>query len=73
MHLDPAYDYASEIRSELIVDGKREMRVFPVEDQFAAEIDYFAECIRDNKEPAESGAEALADVRIIEQLYESSL
>jgi predicted dehydrogenase len=73
MHLDPAYDYAGEIRSELIIDGKREMRVFPAEDQFAAEIDYFAECIRDDKEPAESGAEALADVQIIEKLYESTL
>ena len=73
MHLDPAYDYAGEIRSELILDGKRETRIFPREDQFAAEIDYFAECVRDGREPAQSGAEALTDVRIIEQLYRSSL
>jgi predicted dehydrogenase len=72
MHLDPVYDYTSEIRSELILDGKRETRLFPREDQFAAEIDYFAECIREGKEPAESGAEALTDVRIIEELYKSA-
>jgi len=72
MHLDPVYDYASEIRSDLIIDGKRESRVFPVEDQFAAQIDYFSECIRENREPAQSGAEALTDVRIIEQLYAQS-
>lgn len=68
MHLDPAYEYAGEIRSELIVGGAREVRVFPREDQFAAEIDYFAACVRDGREPAQSGAEALADVRIIEEL-----
>jgi predicted dehydrogenase len=68
MHLDPVYDYTAEVRSELILDGKRELTVFPREDQFAAEIDYFAECIRDGKEPAQSGAEALKDLRIIEQL-----
>ncbi|MEO8126418.1 MAG: Gfo/Idh/MocA family oxidoreductase [Bryobacteraceae bacterium] len=73
MHLDPAYDYAGDIRSELIVDGKRETRIFPREDQFAAQIDYFAECVREGREPAQSGAEALTDVRIIEQLYRSTL
>ncbi len=73
MHLDPAYDYAGEIHSELILDGKRETRIFPREDQFAAEIDYFAECVRDSREPAQSGAEALTDVRIIDQLYRSTL
>ncbi len=73
LHLDPAYDYAGEIRSERIIDGKRDTRVFPPEDQFAAEIDYFAECIQEGREPAQSGAEALTDVRIIEQLYRSSL
>ena len=73
MHLSPAYDYASEIRSEVMLDGKRETRIFPREDQFAAEIDYFAECVRDGQKPAQSGAEALADMRVIEQLYRSSL
>ena len=73
MHLDPAYDYAGGIRSELILEGKRESRIFPVEDQFAAEIDYFAACLLDGLQPAQSGAQALADVRIIEQLYRSSL
>lgn len=73
MHLDPAYDYASDIRSELILDGKRETRVFPRENQFAAQIDYFAECVQEGREPAQSGAEALTDVRIIEQLYRSTL
>jgi glucose-fructose oxidoreductase len=73
IHLDPAYDYAGEIRSELIVSGERTIHVFPREDQFAAEIDYFAACVRDGVEPAQSGAEALADVRIIEELYRTAL
>ncbi len=73
LDLDPAYDYAGDIRSELILDGKRETRIFPREDQFAAQIDYFAECVRDGRDPAQSGAQALTDVRIIEQLYRSSL
>src|SRR5512139_82322 len=49
--LDNAYDYAAEMKLE--VDGKagRKSRTFTKRDQIAAEIEYFVECIRGNRDP----------------------
>jgi glucose-fructose oxidoreductase len=72
MTLDNAYDYAAEMR--LTVDGKHghKTRTFSKHDQIAAEIDYFARCIRDDKDPEPSGWEGLADVRILQAIYQSA-
>jgi predicted dehydrogenase len=45
---------------------------FPDMDQFAAEIDDFAACVRDGKPTGVPGEEGLRDVRIIEALYRSA-
>jgi len=68
---EPAYDYSLELRQHLIVEGKRVSRKFPKRDQFAPELLYFSECILNDKQPEPSGLEGLADVRIIEAIYES--
>ena len=68
---DPAYEYSSGIRHSLTVDGKTTRKRFPKRDQFAAELTYFSNCIRRNKEPEPSGIEGLADVRIVQAVYES--
>lgn len=72
LYVDPAYDYGNDISSELIIDGVRERRLFQKQDQFAAEIDYFARCVLYDESPAESGEEGLADIRIVEALYQSA-
>jgi predicted dehydrogenase len=72
LYVDPAYDYESDISSELIIDGVRERRVFQKQDQFAAQIDYFARCVLYDEPPAESGEEGLADLRVVEALYQSA-
>jgi predicted dehydrogenase len=69
---DPAYEYAMEIKHELTIGGKKKTRTFPKRDQFAAELVYFSECILQNKDPEPSGLEGLADVRIVEAIYESA-
>lgn len=69
---DPAYEYAREIKQELTIGEKKKTRTFPKRDQFAAEIVYFSDCILHNKEPEPSGLEGLADVRIVEAIYESA-
>src|SRR5438445_11685372 len=69
---DPAYEYAGAIKHQLTVDGKTKVRKFPKRDQFAAEITYFSDCILQNKEPEPNGYEGLADVRVIEAIYESA-
>jgi predicted dehydrogenase len=45
---------------------------FPDMDQFAAEMDDFAICVRDNKPTRVPGEEGLRDVRIIDALYRSA-
>nr|WP_234737182.1 Gfo/Idh/MocA family oxidoreductase [Tellurirhabdus bombi] len=41
-------------------------------DQFATEMDYFSECILENKEPYSTGEEGLQDQRIMEAIYQSA-
>jgi len=69
---NPAYEYAMEIKHELMIGDKKKTRVFPKRDQFAAELVYFSDCVLQNKDPEPSGLEGLADVRIVEAIYESA-
>jgi predicted dehydrogenase len=69
---DPAYEYAMEIKHNLTIGGKTKTRTFPKRDQFAREIIYFSDCILKNKEPEPSALEGMADVRIVQAIYESA-
>ena len=68
---DPAYDYSMGLKHELTINGKTTRKTFPKRDQFAAEIEYFSNCVLRNKEPEASGLEGLIDVMIVEAIYES--
>jgi glucose-fructose oxidoreductase len=72
LRVDPAYEYAMGIEHQLTVGGRRKTRTFPKRDQFAAELAYFSDCILKNKEPEPSGLEGLADIRIVQAIYESA-
>jgi predicted dehydrogenase len=65
--LNPAYSY--EGNRAWRSDGKP--IEFPPVDQFAAEMDDFAQCILDNKMSIVSGEEGLRDIRITTAIYES--
>jgi hypothetical protein len=53
--------------------GKRTVRrTFKKRDQIASEILYFSDCIVRGQKPEPSGAEGLADVRVIEALQRSA-
>jgi glucose-fructose oxidoreductase len=39
---------------------------------FAAEMDHFAECILQDRQPLTPGEEGLADLRVMEAIYESA-
>ena len=71
LQADPAYEYAEGIKLDMTIGEKRQKKSFPKRDQFAAELAYFSDCILRDKEPEPSGWEGLADVRIVEALYES--
>lgn len=60
--------FVSEQRGE---DDLKSEIVIPEENQFARELDHFAACILENKNPRTPGEEGLQDQRIMEALYES--
>lgn len=70
--LDPAYEYEGELKLSLSADGKTTGRTFPPHDQFAPELDYFAGCVLEGREPEPDGHEGLADVRVIRALFRAA-
>jgi predicted dehydrogenase len=72
LRVEPGYEYQTEIKHYLTRKEKTKERVFAKRDQFAAELDYFSNCILNDKQPEPSGEEGLADVRIIQALRKSA-
>ncbi|MGC2718787.1 MAG: Gfo/Idh/MocA family oxidoreductase, partial [Candidatus Acidiferrales bacterium] len=72
LKMDPAYAMSSSIKCEITVGEKTRQATYKKRDQFAAELVYFSDCIRKNKQPEPGGTEGLADVRIIAALQESA-
>jgi predicted dehydrogenase len=70
--LDPAYEYALELKRTLTINERETSKTYPKRDHFAPEILYFSECIQKNRQPEPSGLEGLADVRIVSALYRSA-
>jgi predicted dehydrogenase len=72
LRADPAYEYAMAIKHHVTVGERNQTRKFPKRDQFAAQLVYFSDCVLKDREPEPSGLEGLADVRIVEAIYESA-
>jgi predicted dehydrogenase len=73
--LDPAFDYERLHMEGSQAQGKQEVRLEPnikEAQQFALEIDHFAQCILENKTPFTPGEEGLQDQKIMEAIYESA-
>lgn len=69
--LDKAYEYKGTIEQWLTIKDRTTHRTFPESDQFAPELLHFSDCIINNREPGPSGAEGLADVRVVEAILRS--
>lgn len=72
LDVEPAYEYAEAISHRLRVGERTERKKFPKRDQFAPEIIYFSDCVTNGRDPEPSGAEGLADVRVIQALNRSA-
>lgn len=70
--LDNAYELAAEMTLHVAGKHGQKTRTFGKRDQVAAEISYFARCIRDDRDPEPSGWEGLADVRILQAIQQSA-
>ena len=75
VELDPAFSYgglAMRIGRKAGQASAVEERRFPDRNQFATEMDHFAEAIRAGREPHTPGTEGLADMRVIEAIYRAA-
>jgi predicted dehydrogenase len=73
--MDPAYAYHGlKLRVARVDEGQEHVSDIAIEekDQFAAELDHFAECIQQDKDVHTPGEEGLQDQRIMEAIYESA-
>ena len=66
--------FVPDVETHMVVSrqGRREEFTFPPTDQFAADIEYFSECILADRPPEPSGIDGLQDVRIVEAIYRSA-
>lgn len=72
LSLEPAYDYVGAKKLSITVDGNTSEETIEARDQFAPEIDYFSDCILTNKSIEPSGEEGLADIAVIEAIFQSA-
>jgi predicted dehydrogenase len=73
--LDPAFDYMRLQMEGSHADGQQEVKIAPSikeAQQFALEMDHFAQCILEDKTPYTPGEEGLQDQRIMEAIYASA-
>jgi glucose-fructose oxidoreductase len=71
LFMKPAYTYAKQRVMTVTVGEKERQETFPQHDQFGAELQYFSDCVLNDREPEPNGDEGFADVRIIRALRES--
>jgi len=70
--LGPAFAFEEPPRLCGKVGGKWFERTFKPIDEFALEIDEFASCIKENREPEPSGEQGLRDLIIIDAIYRAA-
>lgn len=56
---------------EYHVDGRYGVEEFEAVDQYRLEVEHFAECIREDREPETGGRDSIGNMRVIDGLYES--
>ncbi|MGH9398679.1 MAG: Gfo/Idh/MocA family protein [Terriglobia bacterium] len=70
--LDPAYAYDEERRLFGKTGGRWFEKGFPVMDEFALELDAFAECILKRRDPEPDGIQGLRDVAVMQAIYQAA-
>jgi predicted dehydrogenase len=69
--LNPAFAYDDERRLFGNIHGRWFEKRFKVIDEFAIELDAFAECVRRKREPEPNGVEGMKDVAVMQAIYRS--
>jgi predicted dehydrogenase len=69
--LEPAFNYQG-LRAFVGTKDRREDLDLKDVNHFAAEMDHLCECVMQNKQPLTPGEEGLADIRVIEKIYQAA-
>jgi predicted dehydrogenase len=70
--LAPAFAFEEERRLSGKIAGRWFARTFKPIDEFARELDYFANCIRKGRKPEPDGEQGLRDIVIIDAIYQAA-
>ncbi|MFO8116101.1 MAG: Gfo/Idh/MocA family oxidoreductase [Halorubrum sp.] len=72
--VERAFDAPDDEPVELTyeIDGRRGVETFDPVDQYRLQVEHFADCIADGTAPLTGGAEAVANMRVIDALAESA-
>jgi predicted dehydrogenase len=70
--LDPAFAYNEERRLFGKIGGRWFEKKFKAMDEFALELDTFADCIRRQRDPEASGTEGLRDLIVMQAIYRAA-
>lgn len=70
--LNPAFAFEEERRLFGKIQGQWFEQIFPVIDEFALELDGFADCIRNRRDPEPDGMEGMLDIATIQAIYRSA-
>ena len=72
IRLEHAFEYTQAMSLETTIDGRTQRKNYPKHDQFAAELEYFSDCVSRRRNPEPSGLEGLLDVQIIDAIHRSA-
>ena len=72
LRVEPAFEFAEGMEHRVKIGDRERHKKFARRDQVAPEIVTFSDCVLRGRDPEPSGREGLADVRVIEALYESA-
>jgi predicted dehydrogenase len=70
--LAPAFAFEEERRLSGKIAGRWFAKTFKRMDEFALELDYFADCIRQNRHPEPDGEQGRRDIVIIDAIYRAA-
>ncbi len=70
--LSPAFAFEEERRLTGKISGKWFEREFTAIDEFALELDAFADCIRQNRAPEPDGEQGMRDVVVLDAIYRAA-
>lgn len=65
LEVSPGFTFGVGLKYRATIDGQTHEQAFDATDQFGGELQYFSDCILNNREPEPNGEEGLADVRVL--------